>query len=134
MPPVQALQIRKPTSGDLCGLSLAALLQVEAGAVISLLPRITTPAITANEAETLDAGTLLALGWEITAFLVDSLEEARAGLPDADMRLPTQVEDAMADIATVFHWSLADMARMQLADLITWRERARARATYDDGG
>ena len=34
----------------------------------------------------------------------------------------------MADIATVFHWPLHDLAAMDLADLIAWRERARLRA------
>ena len=34
----------------------------------------------------------------------------------------------MADIATVFHWPLSDLAAMDLADLIAWRERARVRA------
>ncbi|WP_415258837.1 GpE family phage tail protein [Thauera phenylacetica] len=34
----------------------------------------------------------------------------------------------MADIATVFHWPLHDLAAMDLADLIAWRERARVRA------
>lgn len=34
----------------------------------------------------------------------------------------------MADIATVFHWSLSDLAAMDLPDLIAWRERARVRA------
>jgi hypothetical protein len=34
----------------------------------------------------------------------------------------------MADIATVFHWPLAELAAMDLADLIAWRERARVRA------
>ena len=34
----------------------------------------------------------------------------------------------MADIATVFHWPPAELAAMDLADLIAWRERARVRA------
>jgi hypothetical protein len=33
----------------------------------------------------------------------------------------------MADIALVFHWTPADMASMQLAELMNWRERARVR-------
>lgn len=38
-------------------------------------------------------------------------------------------EDAMADIATVFHWSPTAMWGMTLAELWAWRERARVRAT-----
>lgn len=38
----------------------------------------------------------------------------------------------MADIATVFHWPLADLCVLSLADLIAWRERARVRAEPED--
>ena len=38
----------------------------------------------------------------------------------------------MADIATVFHWPLHDLAAMDLADLIALRERARVRAEPAD--
>lgn len=34
----------------------------------------------------------------------------------------------MADIATVFHWTLSELAALELAELIAWRERARVRA------
>lgn len=34
----------------------------------------------------------------------------------------------MADIATVFHWPLSELAALDLAELIAWRERARVRA------
>lgn len=34
----------------------------------------------------------------------------------------------MADIASVFHWTLSELAALELAELIAWRERARVRA------
>ena len=34
----------------------------------------------------------------------------------------------MADFATVFHWPPSELATLELADLIAWRERARVRA------
>lgn len=34
----------------------------------------------------------------------------------------------MADIATIFHWSLRDMEAMTLAELATWREHAYRRS------
>ncbi|HDR9506576.1 GpE family phage tail protein [Burkholderia cepacia] len=37
----------------------------------------------------------------------------------------------MADIALVFHWTPAVMDAMPLAELMAWRERARAR--YERG-
>ncbi|QTS88865.1 GpE family phage tail protein [Ectopseudomonas khazarica] len=39
----------------------------------------------------------------------------------------------MADLALVFHWQPASMDALPLAELIDWRERARARWEQDDG-
>ena len=38
----------------------------------------------------------------------------------------------MADLAMVFHWRPADMDPMDLAELMEWRERARARYEPQD--
>lgn len=38
----------------------------------------------------------------------------------------------MADLAMVFHWRPADMAPMDLAELMEWRERARVRAEREE--
>lgn len=38
----------------------------------------------------------------------------------------------MADLAMVFHWRPADMADMPVAELMQWRERARARHEPQD--
>ncbi|WP_435633246.1 GpE family phage tail protein [Carnimonas bestiolae] len=43
-----------------------------------------------------------------------------------------RVEDAIADIATVFHWPLSDMADMSLTELMEYRERARVRSGADE--
>jgi hypothetical protein len=37
----------------------------------------------------------------------------------------------MADIATVFGWTPETMGGMPIADLMAWRERARARSGHD---
>ncbi|MBM7423826.1 GpE family phage tail protein [Spongiibacter marinus] len=44
------------------------------------------------------------------------------------MPLPDQVEDPMANIATVFHWPPSEMAAMPLADLVMWEQKARDRS------
>jgi hypothetical protein len=36
----------------------------------------------------------------------------------------------MADIASVFHWTPADMDGLSLAELANWRERARLRSPH----
>lgn len=38
----------------------------------------------------------------------------------------------MADIAVVFHWSLADLAELDLLELAEWRERAAVRAPREE--
>ena len=57
-------------------------------------------------------------------------EAAAAGArwPGGSLGLPGRVEDAMADVAVVFHWPLSDLVGLSLADLIDWREHARIRA------
>jgi hypothetical protein len=37
----------------------------------------------------------------------------------------------MADLAVVFHWTPADMDRLNVRDLMDWRERARVRSSND---
>ncbi|EDY85340.1 phage tail protein, P2 GpE family [gamma proteobacterium HTCC5015] len=37
----------------------------------------------------------------------------------------------MADIAVIFHWGPDQMATMELADLLDWREQARQRSGED---
>lgn len=51
-------------------------------------------------------------------------EQGRQGEPAG---LPNRVEDAMADIAVVFHWPPQAMDGMELTELMAWRERARER-------
>jgi phage P2 gpE len=42
------------------------------------------------------------------------------------------VDDAIADIATVFHWSPAAFDEMTIFELAYWREKARARAETEN--
>jgi hypothetical protein len=50
---------------------------------------------------------------------------------DEDGRIPRCVDDAMADLAVVFHWAPADMDQLGLQELMEWRERARVRSSTD---
>ena len=42
------------------------------------------------------------------------------------------VEDAMADIALIFHWQPQAFEQMTFAELMTWREKARQRAETEE--
>ncbi|WP_412778987.1 GpE family phage tail protein [Canicola haemoglobinophilus] len=46
--------------------------------------------------------------------------------------IPHCVEDAIADIATIFHWAPSVFDEMDLAELMLWREKARERSQSDD--
>ncbi|MCD7096976.1 GpE family phage tail protein [Stenotrophomonas sp. MMGLT7] len=37
----------------------------------------------------------------------------------------------MADVAAIFHWPPTEMAHWSVAELMTWRERARRRSGVD---
>lgn len=46
--------------------------------------------------------------------------------------LPNVVEDAMADVAAIFHWTPEYMEQLTLTELMQWRERARKRSGADE--
>ena len=79
-----------------------------------------------------DVAPLIAFGCHAAGQVVAALEEARARMPGEEIRLPEYVDDAIADIALIFHWPLDTLTALPLPDLITWRERARVRACPDE--
>ncbi|WP_420801086.1 GpE family phage tail protein [Phocoenobacter skyensis] len=46
--------------------------------------------------------------------------------------MPVCVEDAIADIATVFHWQPNVFDEMYLDELMEWREQARKRTETEE--
>jgi hypothetical protein len=67
---IDTLQLRKPKSGELRGLSLVDLGQLKVDALTKILPRVALPTITEAEAADLDPADLLACGAEIGGFLL----------------------------------------------------------------
>ncbi|MFP9227898.1 GpE family phage tail protein [Pectobacterium cacticida] len=43
-----------------------------------------------------------------------------------------QIDDLVADIAVVFNWPPSELFRMDLGDVIAWRERAAIRSGASD--
>lgn len=64
------VQLRKPQAGELRGLNLADVLQMDVNALIKLLPRITTPSLTEDEVGNMDSADLLQLGSKVAGFLM----------------------------------------------------------------
>ncbi len=73
---ITSLSLRKPAAGELRGVALADLLRLDVAALITLLPRITSPTLTAHEAGQLDLVDLTALGTEVLGFFVSKADKA----------------------------------------------------------
>lgn len=69
---IDKLTLRKPKSGELRGLSLAELQNANVTAVLNLLPRITQPLITQQEADALEPEDLSACCGAVIDFLLTS--------------------------------------------------------------
>ncbi|EMO9523733.1 phage tail assembly protein [Pseudomonas aeruginosa] len=67
---IQFVTVRKPSSGELRGTNLQDLLALDVGALIKVLPRITTPIIHEQEVARLDPADLLQLGSKVSGFLL----------------------------------------------------------------
>jgi hypothetical protein len=68
--PITTVQVRKPNSGELRGLTLMALSQLDVGALEVLLPRITMPILHKPDIQRLDLADLMQLGGEVMDFLL----------------------------------------------------------------
>lgn len=67
---IATVTLRKPRAGELRGLNLAEVLQLNANALQQLLPRITTPTLTPHDVEQLDPADLVELGARVATFFV----------------------------------------------------------------
>lgn len=77
---IDTLTLRKPASGELRGVQLVELLNMDVATLIKILPRITSPGITAPEAAGMDPADLLACGSKISGFLLQRSVKTDASL------------------------------------------------------
>ncbi len=73
---VETIVVRKPNAGALRGISLAELLQLNASAIATVLPRITEPTLLKHEVDALDPADLVALGTAVAGFLLPKAQRA----------------------------------------------------------
>ncbi|HEY4544878.1 MAG TPA: phage tail assembly protein [Pedomonas sp.] len=78
---IDTLQLRKPGAGELRGLTIADLARLDVAAILTLLPRITTPPISPAEAAALSIEDLFACSTEVGDFLLQKRD--RAAFPRA---------------------------------------------------
>ncbi len=73
---VTALDLRRPTAGELRGTKLIELVQMETNMVLTVLPRICSPTITEAEAAALDPFDLFQIATVTSEFFTDPPEAA----------------------------------------------------------
>ena len=75
---ITEVTVRKPDTGSLRGTSLNDLLTMDVNALIIVLPRITTPALTAIELRRMEPEDTLQLGQAVAGFLLPKSAKVEA--------------------------------------------------------
>lgn len=73
---IATLQLRKPGAGELRGVNLLDVAQLQTTAIIKVLPRITTPTLTEPEVAAMDLGDFMACAAEVAGFLLQKAQIA----------------------------------------------------------
>lgn len=68
--------VRKPRAGELRGLALTELLQLNVTALQALLPRVTTPILHKQDLNNIDPVDLVSLGTAVVGFLLPKAQKA----------------------------------------------------------
>ncbi|XXN62771.1 phage tail assembly protein [Enterobacter ludwigii] len=72
---ITQVELIKPTAGSLRGVRLADLCQSDVDALLTVLPRITSPSLTKAECNNLDPVDLISLGGKVIVFLTSKSAE-----------------------------------------------------------
>ena len=71
---IETLTIRKPRSGELRGLTLQDVLSTDVSAILKLIPRVSEPPLTAEEADNLEPEDLAEIGGTLRGFFMTQAE------------------------------------------------------------
>lgn len=98
---ITEVSLRKPASGELRGVALTDVLQMDVAALTTLLPRITTPMLTQQDVRKLDLADLFALGQEVSGFLLkkDDLAKAKTEIGETTPASSTGTSSAKTSTA-----------------------------------
>ncbi|AGE26920.1 phage tail assembly protein [Pseudomonas poae] len=77
---IDAITLRKPNSGELRGVSLSELLQMDVNSLVKVVPRICSPTLTAVEITSMDPADLFAIGAKVSGFLLQKSMKTDASL------------------------------------------------------
>ena len=77
---ITQLELRKPMSGELRGVALVDLMNLDVSALRKVLPRISSPALTDIEIGRMDPADLVQCGVAVAGFLLQKSAKAEASL------------------------------------------------------
>lgn len=80
---INSVTLRKPLSGELRGVNLTDLLQMDVSALVRVVPRISEPTLTEQEVQAMDPADLFQIGSAVSVFLLPRSMRTVAGLPTA---------------------------------------------------
>lgn len=78
---IATIALRKPASGELRGVTLTDLLQMDVAALSKVVPRISEPSLTEADLARMDPADLVQIGGVVAGFLLPKAALAEAGLP-----------------------------------------------------
>lgn len=120
---INQVTIRKPGVKALSGTSLQAIYQHDVDALCKVLPRVTSPALTPQQIYQMDPVDFATLGGHLVTFFVpESLTEGNQG--SDSLELVDDVDEAIANIAVIFHWPPSTYDDMDIVELSKWHRRA----------
>ncbi|WP_164151158.1 phage tail assembly protein [Stenotrophomonas maltophilia] len=80
---ITSVEVRRPGAGELRGLKLVEVINMDVSALATLLPRITSPTLTSGDVAALDPADLLQFGMETAAFFMTREQATAQGYPTA---------------------------------------------------
>ncbi len=84
---IDRITLRKPKAGQLRGLNLQDLINVDIGAILKVIPRISDPVLTPHECDDLDPADLAEIGGTIRGFFMSLAEREMMQAMMAQQRL-----------------------------------------------
>lgn len=73
---IEQITLRKPNAGELRGITLSDLLQLDVNAIVRVTPRISQPTLTEAELRAMDPADLVDVGGKIAGFLLKKSDRA----------------------------------------------------------
>jgi Phage tail protein E. len=80
---IKSVTLRKPLAGELRGVNLTDMLQMDVSALVRVVPRISEPTLTEQEVQSMDPADLFQIGSAVSVFLLPRSMRTVAGLPAA---------------------------------------------------